>query len=95
MSPKVRDPKNTKGYLIVINTDDHWPPHVHVVAGRAYAKLGFAHEVYLIENKGFTEGQLRDALDLVWENRGHCWQVWVNVFGQPSQEELDSLKGNK
>jgi len=64
-----------------------------VVAGRAYAKLGFAHEVYLIENKGFSEGQLREALDLVWENRGHCWQVWVNVFGQPSQEELDDLKG--
>jgi len=46
-------------------------------------------------NKGFSEGELGEALDLVWENRGHCWQVWVNVFGQPNPEQLESLKGKK
>lgn len=91
MASNVLDPKESKGYTIVIYTDDHWPPHVHVRLGIRYAKIGFVGSVYLIENKGLSQGELRDAIDLIWEHRGQCWAVWVSVYGQPTQEQIDRL----
>ncbi|HET7321047.1 MAG TPA: DUF4160 domain-containing protein [Longimicrobiaceae bacterium] len=61
------------GFRVVVNTDDHGVPHVHLTRGGAWAKIAIGDDTrgaYILDPKRMRESDLRDAVRLVdahWE----------------------------
>lgn len=68
----------------MIYTHDHWPPHVHVIAPAAQAKiaLGEARQrPHVLVNDGLTPRQLNWALTEIDRNRELLLTRWREIYG--------------
>ncbi len=73
-----------RGLRVVIYTNDHWPPHVHVSAPEAQAKiaLGEARQrPHVLVNDGLTLRQLNWALTEIDRNRELLLTRWREIYG--------------
>lgn len=83
--PKVPIQLN-QGYDVVVYTDDHEPPHVHVKKDGCQVVI-WLQPVRFGRNDGFKRGDLRKIKKLVIENKERCLEVWNEYHGVPSSEE--------
>lgn len=68
----------------MIYTHEHWPPHVHVIAPEAQAKisLGEARQrPHVLVNDGLTPRQLNWALTEIGRNRELLLTRWREIYG--------------
>ena len=68
----------------MIYTKDHWPPHVHVIAPEAQAKitLGEARQrPFVLINEGLSRRQLTGALTEIDRNRELLLTRWREIYG--------------
>jgi hypothetical protein len=73
-----------RGLRVVIYTNDHWPPHVHVIAPEAQAKiaLGEARQrPFVLLNEGLSRRQLAWALTEIDRNRELLLTRWREIYG--------------
>jgi Domain of unknown function (DUF4160) len=73
-----------RGLRVMIYTHDHWPPHVHVIAPEAQAKiaLGEARQrPQVLINDGLTPRQLNWALTEIDRNRELLLTRWREIYG--------------
>lgn len=73
-----------RGLRVVIFTNDHWPPHVHVIGPGQEAKIalsGKARHPTVMATAGFSRAQL--AVILVEIDRHHdlLMQRWREIHG--------------
>jgi hypothetical protein len=79
LSPKVAD---EKGYTVVVFTrEPDEPAHVHVIKDGKIAKFSLS-PVDVIEDNGFSQKMIAEAIDIVRRHKGHCWAVWHQTHGQ-------------
>lgn len=73
-----------RGLRIVIYSNDHWPPHVHVIGARGKARivLGDACEHPSVRwNSGLSSGDLAAVLAEIERNRELLRQRWREIHG--------------
>ena len=68
------------GYQIVVYSNDHAPAHLHAIKDGKSAKFTLT-PVDLIENSGFSEKMIREAIEIIRRYNGHCWKVWKDTHG--------------
>ena len=61
-------------------SDGPEPPHVHIVKGRAGAKV-WLDPLELDHSRGYNERELRALLRIVDENRTEWMRSWNDFFG--------------
>lgn len=69
---------------IVIYTNDHWPPHVHVVGPDREAKVALGEpgeHPTLVTNDGLSRAELVSALLEIDEQRDLLMQRWREIHG--------------
>lgn len=72
------------GFRLVIYLEDHEPPHVHVYAGGAEAKIGLLAQdgrPYVIRAFPMRAGDLRKAVQLVSEQQAMLIAKWREIHG--------------
>lgn len=71
------------GLRFIVFTDDHPPPHVHVVGdGRAKIVLAGADGApELVYNDGLKAGDLRKAMRIVAERQAAMLERWNDYHG--------------
>jgi Domain of unknown function (DUF4160) len=72
------------GFRLVIYLDDHEPPHVHVYASGAEAKIGLLAQdgrPYVIRAFAMRAGDLRKAVQLVSEQQAMLVAKWREIHG--------------
>jgi Domain of unknown function (DUF4160) len=73
------------GFRLVIYLDDHEPPHVHVYASGAEAKIGLVAaqdgRPYVIRAFAMRAGDLRKAVQLVSEQQAMLVAKWRVIHG--------------
>ena len=72
------------GFRVVIYSNDHWPPHVHVIGpdGQARIALGDASQCpFLLTNEGLSRRQVALMLDEIEQNRARLLQRWREIHG--------------
>lgn len=71
-----------RGFEIRIRTDDHDPPHVHVVNGGEeiviLLAVGFEEPTFR-ENRGMSRPNIRRAMDLVTDNNDTLLMKWRKI----------------
>ena len=65
---------------VVIYTDDHPPPHVHVF-GDGETKIALTGEVGVVRVVGTTVSESRRALAIVREKRDMLIERWNDIHG--------------
>ena len=73
-----------RGLRVVIYTNDHWPPHVHVIGPGREAKVALGAEGQhpsLVSNEGLSREQLARALVEIDRNRDLLMQRWREIHG--------------
>jgi len=73
-----------RGLRIVIYSNDHWPPHCHVVGHGCEAKVALGDapaRPWLVTNNGFSQQQISAALKVVVEHRVLLRQRWRELHG--------------
>ena len=73
-----------RGLRIVIYTNDHWPPHVHVVGPGREAKIALGLEGQrpsVVLNEGLSRRQLGWALIEIDRHRDFLMQRWREIHG--------------
>jgi hypothetical protein len=69
---------------VVIYSNDHWPPHVHVVGPDREAKIALGGEgehPTLVANDGLSRSELVSALLEINERRELLLQRWREIHG--------------
>ena len=69
---------------VVIYTNDHRPPHVHVIGSGAAARVALGEEderPWLMTNEGLSRRQLGQALVEIGRNRDLLVQRWREIHG--------------
>jgi len=72
------------GLRVVIYTNDHPPPHVHVIGPGADARIALGGEgerPALITNEGLSRRELERALAEIGRNRVLLLQRWREIHG--------------
>lgn len=72
------------GYNLIIRTNDHTPPHTHVLksGGEALFYLGsLTEKPQLRENRGLTLKEAKEALKLVIEYQEDLLKKWEEYHG--------------
>lgn len=75
---------NFKGWRVVIYTNDHLPPHVHVVGTMQHARFELLcdlDQVRLLTNIGFGLGQLRQIEAYLLNHLAHLCSEWGRIHG--------------
>ena len=75
-----------RGLRVVIFSNDHGPPHVHVIGPAAEAKIALGHtgaHAALISNNGFSPTLLAAALTEIDRNQALLAQRWRDIHGDP------------
>ena len=75
MSPTIDKIGNAK---LMIYTDDHGRPHVHVVAPDAEAKIEI-HSLIVIRSHGFNQKTLNRFKKYIAENREELLEAWNEI----------------
>jgi ribonucleotide monophosphatase NagD (HAD superfamily) len=73
-----------RGLSIVIYSNDHAPPHVHVIGQNAEAKiaLGSRYErASILVNSGLSRAQLAKALTEIDRNEALLRRRWREIHG--------------
>lgn len=73
------------GFNIIIWTDDHAPPHIHIFrAGEELVvNLGDTQTgIEIRENKGMKRNNIRRAVDIIEANRFFLLQEWERIHGR-------------
>jgi len=73
-----------RGLRVVIYTNDHWPPHVHVIGPGREAKIALAREgehPSLVTNEGLSRSLLAAALIEINRKRDLLMQRWREIHG--------------
>jgi len=78
MSPVI---KTIRGYAIIVYPNDHLPAHVHAEKANKVARVTLA-PVQVLDWYGYSERELREIVDIVRENKGHCWAIWHKIHGK-------------
>jgi hypothetical protein len=72
------------GLRIVIYTNDHWPPHVHVIGAGREAKIalgGMGQRPSIVTNEGLSRGELTAALTEIDLNGELLIRRWREIHG--------------
>ena len=69
------------GFSIMIYTKDHEPMHVHVWYQGNMAIIEFEDEISIRENVGLSRRQLKQAIEIVVENRELLIDEWEKIYG--------------
>jgi Domain of unknown function (DUF4160) len=73
-----------KGWRVVIYTNDHRPPHVHVIGVEEHARFELLCDlgrVLLMSNIGFGVGQLKRIETYLLNHIAHLCKEWGNIHG--------------
>lgn len=73
----------TRGYHVVVYTDDHPPPHVHVRKDGADVKvllLADGVKLHSVKRK-LSAAKIREAGAICSDHLGECWKVWRRYYG--------------
>lgn len=73
-----------RGLRVVIYSNDHWPPHVHVVGPDREARIelcGQGKPPSLVTNNGLSRSQLTAALVEIAQHRELLLQRWREIHG--------------
>jgi hypothetical protein len=73
-----------RGLRVVIYSNDHAPPHVHVIGPDAEAKIKLGHEgmhATVVSNDGLTPALLAAALTAIDGNQALLAQRWRDIHG--------------
>ena len=73
-----------QGLRVVIYTNDHWPPHVHVIGPGIEARIAPGDEGQrpsVLVNQGLSRRQLARALVEIDRNRDLLMQRWREIYG--------------
>lgn len=73
-----------RGLRVIIYTNDHWPPHVHVIGPGREAKIALGDEGRLpsvVTNAGLSRAQLAAMLVEINRNRDLLMQRWREIHG--------------
>lgn len=73
-----------RGLRIVIYSNDHWPPHVHVLGADREAKIaldGERNRPTVVTNSGLSRMQLAAALVEINDKRELLLQRWSEIHG--------------
>lgn len=65
----------------MIYTKDHEPMHVHVWYQGNMAIIEFEDEISIRENVGLSRRQLKQAIEIVVENRELLIDEWEKIYG--------------
>lgn len=71
-----------KAWRVVIYTNDHRPPHVHVIGPQEHARFELLcdlNQVRLMSTVGFSLAQLRLIESYLVEHIGHLCQQWGEI----------------
>jgi hypothetical protein len=74
-----------EGMRVVVNTDDHGVPHVHVQRNGEWAKIAIGDVVmgaYILDPKRMRGRDLREAVRLVDRRWEHYLAAWREIHGQ-------------
>lgn len=69
------------GLRVVIRTNDHPPPHVHVRAGSGMVKIMIAENRFT-DRRRMDQATLRMAMRTVRDNRAFLLQAWKRIHGE-------------
>ena len=72
------------GYNVVIRTDDHLPPHVHVLKAGGEVKIALGDDTTVpevIESWGLDSGDVKVAYRLVESNQATLLNHWRRIHG--------------
>jgi Domain of unknown function (DUF4160) len=73
-----------KGWRVVIFTNDHRPPHVHVIGAEEHARFELLcdlGQVQLMSTIGFSLRQLQLIADYLQANIAHLCNEWGRIHG--------------
>lgn len=73
-----------KGLRVVIYTNDHWPPHVHVIGAGRQARIALGAEgerPYIVTNEGLSRREVTAALVEIDRNRELLIERWREIHG--------------
>jgi hypothetical protein len=73
-----------KGWRVVIFTNDHRPPHVHVIGTEEHARFELLCEleqVQLMSNIGFGQSQLKQIEGYLLNHLARLCSEWERIHG--------------
>ena len=73
-----------RGLRVVIYSNDHRPPHVHVIGPAREARIALGDErehPWLMTNQGLSRRQMAEALVEISRNRDLLIQRWREIHG--------------
>lgn len=77
------------GYRVTINTNDHAPPHVHVLKNNGVIVVHLngrngdeAGVLWIRETRGLSVREAREAMEIVRENFDLCAAKWREIHGE-------------
>jgi hypothetical protein len=73
-----------KGWRVVIYTNDHLPPHVHVMAADVHARFELfcdLGQVRLMSNIGFEMRQIQQVEAYLLKHVAHLCSEWGKIHG--------------
>ncbi len=73
-----------KGWRVVIYSNDHRPPHVHVIGAGAHARFELfcdLGQVGLLSNIGFALAQLKRVEAYLLAHLAHLCREWGRIHG--------------
>jgi hypothetical protein len=73
-----------KGWRVVIYTNDHRPPHVHILGAQEHARFELLcdlGQVVLLSNIGFALSQLKQIERYLLKNVTHLCEEWGRIHG--------------
>ncbi|GHV15587.1 hypothetical protein AGMMS49938_14180 [Fibrobacterales bacterium] len=69
------------GFRFYFQSNDHSPPHIHIIGKSGAVKFSLGNAVELIENKGMTVSDLKDVKKIVLKNNLYFLERWNAFFG--------------
>ena len=72
MSPTIISTQNLR---FVIHTNDHKPPHVHIIGVDAEAKISLK-DIKVIKNTGFSSRDIKRILEFVKQHNDILTEAW-------------------
>lgn len=69
------------GLRLRIYTQDHQPPHIHVIGAEGAAKLTIGEHPKVMENRGLRPAEVRLALATISVEAERLMDVWRQYHG--------------
>ena len=72
---------NQNGFKILIRTNDHLPPHVHVFRAGNEAKLSIGTHPELLAPSNMKPRELAQAIEIVSQHYENLLKEWEHIHG--------------